>query len=348
MNRRLQRRDVLKLTGGILAAAPFVSLSRRAEASARQDETEPAVEPAVEPASRPFGRAIHSGLVVRVQPSTSAEQVRKLSANEVVALLGQTRVDDPKAYNPFWYKLLDGYVHSGFVQPCENLMNPVHQMAPGEMFWGEITVPVTDARAAADAAARRRYRYCYGCVFQVIASPADAQGRTWYQISDENAGNNFFVQAEHIRRIDASEFTPISPEVPVEVKRIEIDLAKQLVHAYEEDRLVFTARTATGLAGMRTTPGLHRVLKKTPSRHMTGSDFDLPGIGWCTYFTASGIALHATYWHNDYGRPRSHGCVNLLPEDSKWVFRWAAPPSPYDQRWTRPSGDNQPSLIKVF
>jgi hypothetical protein len=66
-------------------------------------------------------------------------------------------------------------------------------------------------------------------------------------------------------------------------------------------------------------------------RHMAGDDmaaddfFDLPGVPWVSYFHWWGVSIHGTYWHNDYGRPRSHGCVNLRPEDAKWVFRWTTP-----------------------
>jgi lipoprotein-anchoring transpeptidase ErfK/SrfK len=60
------------------------------------------------------------------------------------------------------------------------------------------------------------------------------------------------------------------------------------------------------------------------------SIFDLPGVPWCTYITENGVALHGTYWHNDFGTPKSHGCVNTLPEDAKWIFRWGQPTVPYD------------------
>jgi len=56
------------------------------------------------------------------------------------------------------------------------------------------------------------------------------------------------------------------------------------------------------------------------------SGYDLPGVGWPTIFISSnGVAIHSTYWHNDYGIPKSHGCVNARPDDAKWVFRWTLP-----------------------
>jgi len=47
------------------------------------------------------------------------------------------------------------------------------------------------------------------------------------------------------------------------------------------------------------------------------------------YFASNGAALHSTYWHNDFGIPKSHGCLNCRPEDAKWLFRWTTPLVPY-------------------
>ncbi len=62
----------------------------------------------------------------------------------------------------------------------------------------------------------------------------------------------------------------------------------------------------------------------------TGGGYDLPGIGWTTLFSSNGVAVHSTFWHNSYGIPRSHGCVNARPEDARWVFRWTMPDVPYE------------------
>ena len=70
------------------------------------------------------------------------------------------------------------------------------------------------------------------------------------------------------------------------------------------------------------------------SHHMSGGSsgggWDLPGIAWTTLFSGHGEAVHSTYWHNDFGVPRSRGCVNARPEDAKWVFRWSLPYIAYD------------------
>ena len=58
---------------------------------------------------------------------------------------------------------------------------------------------------------------------------------------------------------------------------------------------------------------------------IASNGFDLPGVPWVLYITKSGISFHGTYWHNDYGRPRSHGCINLTPQAAKWLYRWTLP-----------------------
>jgi hypothetical protein len=62
-----------------------------------------------------------------------------------------------------------------------------------------------------------------------------------------------------------------------------------------------------------------------------GSDrYDLAGVAFPTYFTETGVAIHGTYWHNDYGRPHSHGCVNVPNDAAQWVFRWVEPKASYE------------------
>jgi hypothetical protein len=361
-NNRLSRRHLLKLGGGILAAAPFVHVIT--PAFAKQPD------PLILPARRPFGRAIHSGLVVREMPSIKARQVRTLKQNEIVGITGQAASDNsPTTYNKIWYRVEDGFIYSAHVQPSENTLNKPLETVDEKGFWGEITVPLTEARSLPQTGttpgskSRLRYSYYFGSVFRIIASIKDQTNTFWYQIDDEYSGKGFYAKAEHIRPIPPDEFAPISPDVPMDQKRMEVNLAAQTATAYEGDKAVFSARVATGVSfrladgtvrNFGTTPGNHRIYLKRPSQHMVGgaaSDndyYDLPGIGWISYFTASGIAFHGTYWHNDYGSPRSHGCVNMLPEDAKWVFLWTLPTAPYEDHHTRTSRRTDGTLVKVF
>jgi lipoprotein-anchoring transpeptidase ErfK/SrfK len=61
---------------------------------------------------------------------------------------------------------------------------------------------------------------------------------------------------------------------------------------------------------------------------IASNGFDLPGVPWVLYITEGGISFHGTYWHNDYGHPHSHGCINMTPQAAKWLFRWTSPTVP--------------------
>jgi lipoprotein-anchoring transpeptidase ErfK/SrfK len=185
-----------------------------------------------------------------------------------------------------------------------------------------------------------------------LSKPSALSGSTdwWYQIEDESFPGKYFVPASHLRPISLTEFTPLSPHIDPVEKKIVVKLREQRLYAYERGREVFNCRIASGTyfkddvtgepKDYTTTPGTWNVFRKTPSQHMYGGavgdaeSFDLPGIPWVSYFTTSGIAVHGTYWHNDYGVPRSHGCVNVSSENAKWVWRWSMPPNDYKERYS--------------
>lgn len=118
-----------------------------------------------------------------------------------------------------------------------------------------------------------------------------------------------------------------------------------MVTAFEGETMVFSSRCSSGGKGTRTPTGEFFTYHKGPSVHMNNQDedtknhYDLPGVPWCTFFTGYGNAFHGTYWHNDYGRPRSHGCVNLPSEDAKWIYRWSRPNVPTGEDYLHLPGE---------
>jgi len=200
---------------------------------------------------------------------------------------------------------------------------------------GEVSVPFTDAHKEPDTTTAVAHRLYYESVHWITKSTTGADGHVWYRLLDDKLNLYYYIPARHLRIIPDDELTPLSPDVPDAEKLIEVNLTKQLVLAYEQSRLVFAARAATGhqyLSGRWSTPeGQFITSYKRPTRHMAAGDiassgFDLPGVPWVLYITKSGISFHGTYWHNDYGHPRSHGCINLTPQASKWLYRWTSPP----------------------
>jgi lipoprotein-anchoring transpeptidase ErfK/SrfK len=53
--------------------------------------------------------------------------------------------------------------------------------------------------------------------------------------------------------------------------------------------------------------------------------YELPGVPWVSFFHETGVGFHGTYWHNDFGTPKSHGCINMRTEEARWLYRWTLP-----------------------
>jgi LysM repeat protein len=105
-------------------------------------------------------------------------------------------------------------------------------------------------------------------------------------------------------------------------KLIVVKLKSQHMYAYENGRLVRSVTVSTGLPGSPTVTGEYAIYQKLPAQTMSGPGYYLPGVPWVMYFY-QGYGLHGTYWHNNFGTPMSHGCVNLPTGEAKWLYDWA-------------------------
>lgn len=289
-----------------------------------------------------YGRVISEAQNVYQKPSKQSKLIKTIWMDDVLPISGATIGEDEPDYNRIWYELEGaGYVHSGKIQPVNIKKNPIITNIPSGGRLIEITVPYTDAIWHPKSPHIIVYRLYFGTVFWVTEILQDKNGKTWYKIPDDKWDIHYYVEAEHAHFIEPEEIEPLSKNVSLENKWIEILLEEQAVIAYEFDRPVFFARTATGArfidGDYRTAPGNYLTNRKRPSRHMAAGDpaapnsYDLPGIPWICYLTENGVSFHGTYWHNDYGKPRSHGCINLTPDDARWVYRWTLPVVPADQ-----------------
>jgi len=109
---------------------------------------------------------------------------------------------------------------------------------------------------------------------------------------------------------------------------------------------------STGLPATPTVQGKFRIGLKVRSQTMTGGSpeygyYNLPNVQWVQYFY-EGYSFHGTYWHNNFGRPMSHGCINMTNADAKWLFDWAGPV--YDGEgpvWQKAMKDNVGTLVVV-
>jgi hypothetical protein len=281
------------------------------------------------------GRVLMSGLFMYESPSFSSKGWKAFGKDQVVPISEVVEGEAGNPYNTAWYRIGDeGFTYSGWVQPVETLYNkPVFDLrTEGQV--GEITVPFSQARPEPNIFfnGRRLYYQTTHWVRKTVVNRP--QKSIWYEIYDFHEHKSYFVPTHDMRILPDEELAPLSPQIPGDQKHIHIDLGTQTVTAFEGDTPVLISRCASGAGDTKTPLGDFRTYHKSPSVHMTNEGdadegiYDLPGVPWCSFFTGTGIALHGTYWHNDYGRPRSHGCVNLPSMVAKFIYRWTNPVVP--------------------
>jgi lipoprotein-anchoring transpeptidase ErfK/SrfK len=103
---------------------------------------------------------------------------------------------------------------------------------------------------------------------------------------------------------------------------IDIDLSSQTVSAYEGNTVVRTFLVSTGVWRTPTITGRFRIYQKFEADDMRGPGYFFKDVPYTLYFHKD-YGLHGTYWHDNFGTPMSHGCVNLAVEDAKWLFNFA-------------------------
>jgi hypothetical protein len=110
--------------------------------------------------------------------------------------------------------------------------------------------------------------------------------------------------------------------VPDGPRRVEVDISDQRLTAWQGDTIVLKTKVSTGKPGWRTLPGDFNVYVKYTQTRMVGPGYDTPDVPWTMYYY-QGFAIHGAYWHNNFGTPVSHGCVNLPVDEAKLLFNWA-------------------------
>ncbi|MEP7125581.1 MAG: L,D-transpeptidase [Byssovorax sp.] len=121
-------------------------------------------------------------------------------------------------------------------------------------------------------------------------------------------------------------------------KWIDVNITKQVLVAYEGTKAVYATLVSSGEAGLgdpetskSTKRGIFRIHTKyisiTMDSDTVGEEFELRDVPYVQYFE-NGFALHGSYWHDVFGQPKSHGCVNLAPEDARRLFWWSEPQVP--------------------
>jgi lipoprotein-anchoring transpeptidase ErfK/SrfK len=340
--KNVSRRSVLLAAGGTILRLVLPTASTPAQDAITSDEMA-FIQP------RPvrldlWGRITEYGTPVRQTPGLGTHVVEYLEQNRVIPLLEEVHAAGSNPNNDLWYRISTGYVYTTTVQRLRPYRMPESiEISDSFGVWAEVVVPFTIARVqpsgeAAQTSDSSPVVLYYSSVYRVIGVEPDRAGFLWLKLEDDRPkAVPYYALGRHLRPIVPQEIAPLSSGTE---KLIEVDLGKQRIDAYESGQLVFSTLTSSGGEGFETPRGEWWVVLKQASRHMYSdpdqeafSDpnyFDLPGVPFNIFFTTMGHAIHGTYWHGDFGRPRSHGCLNVTPEAARWFYRWTEPQAPYD------------------
>ena len=171
-----------------------------------------------------------------------------------------------------------------------------------------------------------------------VASTTVVDGQAWYKIGfdgdvhyPERVKAGWYVSAALVHLF--TDPGPVATTYGLDAtttKRIVINLSTETLSAYDGTTLFMQGPISTGLELTPTPVGKFWIRRKMPDSYMQGpipglssQYYDLPGVPWDLYFTVDGAAIHGAYWHNHFGEPWSHGCVNLSPDQAKQLYAWA-------------------------
>jgi len=349
--RILDRRAFLKLAAA--ATLPLAmpvgrlgSVVRAAALSQCEEEAEEALPPT------PLGRiATWWQQAVRATPTLDGEWIATKRRDDVIPLYAAVNGEAPWPTNSVWYRTDEGYIHSGYVHLVRDEPQAVVRTVAEPGFWAQVAQPWAEARwsVASPYVAAKLY---YETVYRVVAMVLDESGVAWYQLKEGYTPwrPSVFVPATSLRPLPRQELAPLSPGVPDKV--IEIDRTAQTVTCVEGSQVVFSTPAATGYWQTATPRGEFTVLYKRHTRRMNvqniSDPYDLPGVAFPVYFTWSGVAIHGTYWHNDYGRVHSHGCVNVSADAARWILRWVDPVISYEAYEQKADAEAKGTRVVVF
>lgn len=357
MKRPISRRDFLKLAGvglGAMALRPYYLPKLGALYAPKRLPQFPTSEiigrvtdPDVDLRNRPTNDPGLNTSIGKLGADTLVEWNREVIGNVIGGLANQRYVETPQ-----------GYVYGSVVQPTRNLPNvPLNEMPAGQAgFWAEITVPYVELTLEGIVASpwlqsniENNFppRLYYSQVVW-IDQIRQTNGFVEYRWNEDGFGHGygygsygelFWFDGAAAKVLTEEEMLPISPDFNPDEKTISVDLDYQILSCFEGKNEVFFCRISSGKAYDPTsgqisdefaTPAGNLITHwKIVSKNMTAGSaqagYSTPAVPWNTFISGEGIAIHGAFWHNAFGEKRSHGCINVTPENAKWIFRWTTP-----------------------
>ncbi|MGB8981650.1 MAG: L,D-transpeptidase [Anaerolineales bacterium] len=356
MNHNLSRRDFLKIAGvslGALAFTPYrmpdldyLSAPKRLPEFPKSEIIGRVVENGIDLRSRATNDPNLNTSIGRLPADTLVEWGRQVVGNVIGGLSNQRYVETPQ-----------GFIYASVLQPTRNLPNtPITEMPAGQPgFWAEVTVPYVNLALEGSVQSpwlRSNIEYnfpprlYYGQVVW-IDQIRTSNGFVEYRWNEDANGHGygygaygefFWADGAGLKVLTETDVTPIHPEVDPGQKTITANLDYQTLSCYEGNSEVYFCRISSGIrydaAGqisdeLATPVGNLLTHWKIVSLNMTAgtaqAGYSTPAVPWNTMISGDGIAIHGAFWHNAFGEKRSHGCINVTPEDAKWIWRWTTP-----------------------
>ena len=294
------------------------------------------------------------GVPIYAKPTDESQITRMSFRDDLLTLYDEVNSGTP-GYNPVWYRVWGGWINRERTQRISPTLNPISNSIRENGQLAEVTVPYTQAvRKTWDEKWELMNRLYATSVHWVVGIETGPDGKPWYSVLDELIDITYLVPPQHQRLIPDEEIAPIHPDVPWEEKFIRVTLSSQRLACYEYGKEVFSTVISSGR--LDTTPGPNgiptitptgkfNINVKMPSKHMGSGDlasaadpeaYQLPGVPWVSFIQFTdrkfqGHAFHGTFWHTNYGVPMSSGCINMVSEEAKWLFRWVYPTAGADE-----------------
>ena len=355
MNQNISRRDFLKIAGAGLGALAFNPYRRANLEYLYSPKRLPQF-----PGSAVIGRVTENNISLRGRPLFDPNQetsIAKLNADTLVEWSREVVGSAIGYINQRYVETPQGFIYASVVQPTRNLPNtPMTEMPAGlPGFWAEVTVPYVDL--ALDGVVASPWmqsliqynfppRLYYGQVVW-IDKIRTSNGFAEYRWNEDANGHGygygaygefFWADGSGLKVLTDADMAPIGPDIDPNDKRITVNLDTQTLACFEGSTEVYFCRISSGLRydatgqlsdELATPVGNLLTHWKIISINMTAGDnqsgYSTPAVPWSTSISGDGIAIHGAFWHNAFGERRSHGCINVSPEDAKWIFRWTTP-----------------------
>ncbi|PIZ99204.1 MAG: hypothetical protein COX77_02180 [Candidatus Komeilibacteria bacterium CG_4_10_14_0_2_um_filter_37_10] len=161
---------------------------------------------------------------------------------------------------------------------------------------------------------------------QEVDSDSDGLQDDWEikigtNLNNKDSDNDGYSDGTEI----TSGFDPLSVEGKLVAKKIQVDLKKQQLEYFFNNIKLDSFLISSGVAKMPTPKGDFTILEKVPTKHYAGANFNYPNTRWNLHFTTGKYRyyIHGAYWHNKFGQPMSHGCVNVSYANMERLYNWA-------------------------